>query len=100
MRVYTGKGGVANVDTAVKTLGVPAAKTFSKKVALSHSRVGSWEVSNLSYFLDYGDYGGTARFDVYARTFGSETVALVFMYSDASDKKEIANIVKSFKAPK
>ena len=100
MRAYVGAWSVAQIEGAVKKSGTAAASKHSNKVSFAHSRVGQWQVSKLSYHLWYGDYGGTARIDVYARSFGKQAVALVFMYTDASDKKEIAQIIKSFKAKK
>ncbi len=98
VRAYVGPWSVDQVEEMVSMQGFAVASKFSHKISFAESRVGEWQVSNLSYYLSYGDYGGTARIDVYAHLFGKQTAALVFMYTDASDKKEIAQVVNSFKA--
>ena len=75
--------------------GVAQASKFSKKVSTSQGKQENWQRGSVSYSVWYGDYGGKATIDFYARTFGKQTAVLVLMH--AWDKQPIEEIVKSFK---
>ena len=102
MRAYVVASSVTEIEATIKKSGMATASKFSRKVTLGDSRLAQWRISNLSYELWYGDYGGTAHIDVYTRMYGKQTIALVFMYTDyPSDQRDkITQIVQSFKGNK
>ncbi len=98
MRVYIVEMNPQQIIERMAKEGPSQAFRYSKKVSLSRSDFKKWQRVTLSYDLWYSDYGGTANVDVFSRVFGTQTVALVFMYADSlrEPRKRVAKIVKSF----
>jgi hypothetical protein len=103
MRAYTGKWSVEEVRTRVARLGIAGVLALDKRVSkVSFERVNldEWQVSTLTFYLSFGDYGGTARIDFYAQSSDEHTAVLVFMSIEgdtgSSHKAEIESIVNSF----
>lgn len=95
MRAYLVEMSPEEVAAKCSKDGVRRASEFSKNVATNSSRDGEWHRSTVSYSLFYGDYGGTAKVDMYAKAVGKQTVVLVFM--DSTDNEESRQeILKSF----
>ena len=60
---------------------------------------GPWRKVALSFWLFYGDYGGTAHVEFRLRRFGDRTFVFVFMYVIENPDKTIAGILDSFRPP-
>ena len=97
MRAYIVDMTPDQVQEKLSKDGVGRASKFSKNVSVAQSRYGDWHRGTVSYSLWYGDYGGTAKVDMYARAFGKQTAVLVFMHTDdrISDKEPVQEILKS-----
>jgi hypothetical protein len=101
MRAYVGKWSVEEVTKRVAGLGTAQVVNLDKnvsKVTFERITQGDWQVSTLTFYLSFGDYGGTARIDFFAHSFDKQTVVLVFMSieNDDTDKAQIQQIVNSF----
>lgn len=98
MRAYIVEMNPQQIMERMAKEGPSQAFQYSKKVSLSRSEFKNWQRVTLSYDLWYSDYGGTANVDVFSRVFGTQTVALVFMYADSlrDPRGQVAKIVKSF----
>lgn len=101
MRVYLPEMTPQQVRERVTTAGLVAAREFSDQAAARQAEFGDWQRTTLSYPLSYGDYGGTAAIDVFARSVAKQTIVLVFMhYADENHgEDEIQAIVRSFHVP-
>ncbi|MBI3838647.1 MAG: hypothetical protein HY288_12035 [Planctomycetia bacterium] len=99
MRAYILECGPQQIAQRMADEGRCQALRFSKKVSVARSGFENWQRVTVSYDLWYGDYGGTANVDLFARQFGKQTAALVFMYSDSARDApgELSQILKSFK---
>lgn len=98
MRAYIVDMTPKQVQEKLSKDGVARASKFSKHVSVAQARHGDWSRGSVSYLLHYGDYGGTAQVDMYARAFATQTAVLVFMHIEDRDKEfEQEKILESFR---
>jgi hypothetical protein len=99
MRAYIPECGPQQIAQRMANDGRCEALRLSKNVSVARSVFENWQRVTVSYSLWYGDYGGTANVDLFARKCGTKTVAFVFMYSDSARDApgELWQILKSFK---
>jgi hypothetical protein len=95
VRVYIVDMTPEQVVSKASKEGVAIASKRSKDVSMTASKQKEWRRATVSYSLWYGDYGGKAKIDFYARAFGKQTAVLVFMH--ARGDQPIDDIVESFK---
>jgi hypothetical protein len=96
VRAYVVASAPKDVQETVAKEGAARAKKFSDRVTDVRSMEDGWHRATVSYVRWYGDYGGIAYVDAYARRFGDETAVLVFMYCEGGRSAPVADIVKSF----
>jgi len=102
MRVYVGSLNTQKIWQDIATVGKRKAVEFARKdsqVSLTGIHRGQWQGSKLSYYLFYGDYGGTAYIEFLHRTFGKQQVVIVFMYAVGMPEQQnaINSVLASFK---
>lgn len=96
MRAYVVPETPEKVATAIAKSALVAAGKYDKRAQADNGRTGNWHRATVKYGLWYGDYGGTAVVDVYARPIGKETAVFAFMYAESRDHADaIADILKS-----
>jgi hypothetical protein len=101
VRAYVVPGGPDQVAAAVAKAGLAAAARYDKRARAGGGTAGDWHRATVRYDLWYGDYGGTAVVDVYARPVGKDTVVFVFMHADHRDYEEaITDMLKSVQGSK
>jgi hypothetical protein len=114
MRAYLGDWSLKTLQRLIAEKGLSTARNIShRETGMSTSKdilfrkdvVSEWHRSAIRFPVKYRDnvdevYGG-ANVEFYVRSFGADTVVLVFMYSDpCTQKKYMQTIFSSFKHPK
>jgi hypothetical protein len=96
VRAYVVPDPADKVAAGVSKAGLAAAARYDKRARAEGGRAGDWHRATVRYDVWYGDYGGTAVVDVYARPAGAGTAVFVFMHAEALDHADtIADILKS-----
>lgn len=117
LRVYIGKWSLKSVKLRIKRDGFRMAQTIAKetdekidllpvrpsipaKARIESNTVNTWHQFRIALPLWYNDYGGEGNVEFHVKSFGKDSVVLVFMYASGASKAKFINpIISSFTHP-
>jgi hypothetical protein len=100
LRAYQSSLTAEQVHQSLSVAGLRTARKIAKDATLLPLAIeGPWARTTITYSVSYGDYGGVARIDFYARRDKDQTIIFVFMYCDTNRygaMDQVSSILKSF----